>query len=210
MSPTPPEFDAIILAGGRSSRLGGVPKAGLVFEGATLLERTCSALAAARHLTVVGPEPDHAQRPAGGPPWSFVREEPAFAGPAAALVAGFRAGAGARAGGGAGSSWCVVVACDMPRVAELLAVLLAEAGRDGGDSSLVAVDDGREQPLAALYRSEDLRGAIDAVLARGSADNLSMRSLLATVRTRPVPVPPGTTRDVDTWADARELGVDVP
>ena len=35
-----PRFDAIVLAGGRSSRLGGVPKAGLVLDGQTLLERT--------------------------------------------------------------------------------------------------------------------------------------------------------------------------
>ncbi|MGZ4663286.1 MAG: NTP transferase domain-containing protein, partial [Arthrobacter sp.] len=34
------EFDAVILAGGRSSRLGGVPKARLNFDGATLLERS--------------------------------------------------------------------------------------------------------------------------------------------------------------------------
>ena len=37
------EFDAIILAGGRSSRLGGVPKSGLIYDGATLLERSLQA-----------------------------------------------------------------------------------------------------------------------------------------------------------------------
>ena len=40
-------FDAVILAGGRSSRLGGVPKQDLVFHHATLLQR---ALAAPRAL----------------------------------------------------------------------------------------------------------------------------------------------------------------
>jgi molybdopterin-guanine dinucleotide biosynthesis protein A len=196
-----PRFDAVVLAGGRSSRLGGVPKAGLVLEGATLLQRTCAALAGAERLTVVGPEPGDAGRLP--PAAAFVREEPAFAGPAAAVVAGFRAGPGRRA------PWCAVVACDMPRVAALLEVLLREAAA-GAPASLVAVDDGREQPLAALYRSDDLAAAIDAVLAHGPADNLSMRSLLASVKTRPVPVPPGTTHDVDTWNDARALGVDVP
>ncbi|WP_231554488.1 molybdenum cofactor guanylyltransferase [Arthrobacter sp. L77] len=199
-APRPP-FDAVILAGGRSSRLGGVPKAGLVVEGVTLLERTCAALAEARQMVVVGPEADGWRGLPGTP--SFVREEPAFAGPAAALVAGLRAGTGVRA------RWCAVVACDMPRVAELVDVLLAEAADDDG-ASLVAVDGGRAQPLAALYRSDDLAAAVDAVLAAGTADNLSMRSLLASVRTRPVPVAPGTTHDVDTWADARVLGVDVP
>ncbi|WP_104116988.1 molybdenum cofactor guanylyltransferase [Arthrobacter sp. B1805] len=196
-----PRFDAVVLAGGRSSRLGGVPKAGLVLDGATLLERTCTALRQAESLTIVGPQGD-ASGPLAGEP-SFVREEPAFAGPAAALVAGFAAGPVPRA------PWCAVVACDMPRIAGLVEALLEEA-TGGGTTSLVAFDDGREQPLAALYRSEDLAGAIDLILATGSADNLSMRSLLASVRTRPVPVPPGTTHDVDTWADARALGVDVP
>ncbi|WP_340639303.1 NTP transferase domain-containing protein, partial [Arthrobacter sp. Hiyo1] len=31
------DFDAVILAGGKSSRLGGVPKAQLRYDGATLL-----------------------------------------------------------------------------------------------------------------------------------------------------------------------------
>jgi len=212
MSVPAPQFDAVVLAGGRSSRLGGVAKAGLVLEGRTLLERTCAAMSAARHLTLVGPVPEDVGWAPEGTPWSSVREDPPFTGPAAALVAGFRAhpGSAGTGGGAARAPWCVVVACDMPRVAELLTILLAEAAREDGTASLVPVDGGREQPLAALYRTDDLQHAIEAVLARGSADNLSIRSLLATVRSRPVPVPPGTTRDVDTWADARELGVDVP
>lgn len=202
MTSRAPVFDAVILAGGRSSRLGGVPKAGLVLDGTTLLQRTCAALADAEHAVVVGPRPDDAGRAVAGAP-SFVREEPLFAGPAAALAAGFRALTGPR------SPWCAVVACDMPRVDDLVAALLAEAARGGG-TSLVAVDGGRDQPLAALYRSDDLAAAIDAVLASGPATDLSMRRLLASVKTRPVPVPPGTTHDVDTWNDARALGVDVP
>ncbi len=202
MSAVDLRFDAVVLAGGRSSRLGGVAKAGLLFAGQTLLERTCAALADAVQLVVVGPEPDGValQTLAGSP--SFVREEPAFAGPAAAVVAGF------------GSiidhaPWCAVVACDMPRVDELVTVLLAAATADDR-ASLMTVENGRDQPLAALYRSEDLGLAIDAALARGTVENLSMRSLLASVRTREVPVPPGVTHDVDTFSDAQLLGIDVP
>ncbi|WP_043436145.1 NTP transferase domain-containing protein, partial [Arthrobacter sp. I3] len=77
------EFDAIILAGGRSSRLGGVPKSGLIYDGATLLERSLRAAGAARRTVVVGPDP-------GGLPGGVLtcREEPPFAGPAAAIAAG--------------------------------------------------------------------------------------------------------------------------
>ncbi|THJ66844.1 molybdenum cofactor guanylyltransferase [Arthrobacter echini] len=195
-------FDAVVLAGGRSSRLGGIPKAGLVLGGRTLLERCCAALAGAQRLVVVGPEPEPGTRRhlAGRP--SFVREEPPFAGPAAAVVAGFGTITDP-------APWCAVMACDMPRVDELLTVLL-EASRQDGRASLVPVDGGRDQPLAALYRSEDLGLAIDSVLARGAVENISMRNLLASVRTRVVPVPPGVTHDVDTPEDARELGIDVP
>jgi molybdopterin-guanine dinucleotide biosynthesis protein A len=215
MTPGGPQYDAVVLAGGRSSRLGGVAKAGLVLDGETLLQRTCSALAGARSLTVVGPEAAAVwlTDAAAARSAMFVREEPAFAGPAAALAAAFPESASEASSEVAGavgrSPWCAVVACDMPGVAGLLDVLLAEAAAGDG-LSLVAVDGGREQPLAALYRTEDLRAAIRLVLDGGPATNLSVRSLLASVRTRQVPVPPGTTHDVDTWADARALGVAVP
>ncbi|MGO4494169.1 molybdenum cofactor guanylyltransferase, partial [Arthrobacter sp. 2YAF22_2] len=51
------EYDAVILAGGRSSRLGGVPKAQLRVDGATLLERSLQAASGARRTVVVGPDP---------------------------------------------------------------------------------------------------------------------------------------------------------
>ena len=80
------EFDAIILAGGRSSRLGGVPKSGLIFDGATLLERSLRAADAAGRIVVVGPDP-------GDLPDGVLscREDPPFAGPAAAIAAGLGA-----------------------------------------------------------------------------------------------------------------------
>ena len=51
------EFDAVILSGGRSSRLGGVPKSGLIYDGATLLERSLQAAGGAAAAVVVGPDP---------------------------------------------------------------------------------------------------------------------------------------------------------
>jgi molybdopterin-guanine dinucleotide biosynthesis protein A len=51
------EFDAVILAGGRSSRLGGVPKQQLTYDGATLLQRALDAAGGAAAAVVVGPGP---------------------------------------------------------------------------------------------------------------------------------------------------------
>ncbi|WP_308813095.1 NTP transferase domain-containing protein [Arthrobacter sp. PAMC25284] len=69
------EFDAVILAGGRSARLSGVPKAGLLVDGSTLLALALRAARGARRVVVVGPDP-------GTLPDSVLncREEPPFAG----------------------------------------------------------------------------------------------------------------------------------
>ncbi|UWX97649.1 NTP transferase domain-containing protein [Arthrobacter zhaoxinii] len=232
MSATP-RYDAIILAGGRSTRLGGTPKALLLADGRTLLETTLAAIPDARHIAVAGP-PELAARLEAAPTEGtrrtpvLVREEPAYAGPAAAVGAAVTALAalerdtgtprGSSAGdGGAGSPadscpWTLVLACDMPQIAAAVQVLLA-ASASAPDESLLAVDStGNRQPLAALYRTPDLRAAVASVASEGLA-NKPMKALLARVQWRGVDVPPGSTADVDTWTDAQSLGVsagDVP
>ncbi len=209
------EFDAVILAGGRSSRLGGEPKDQLTVAGATLLERSLQAARGARRTAVVGPG-------AGGlPPEVLVcREDPPFAGPAAAIAAGLAALAGAVSGGraaGGPAPLTLVLACDMPRVAGAVSALLAAApdvrtavpaaGRDG----VVAVSaDGRTQPLVGLYRTAALQRAVDDAARRNALEGASVFALLASLELRTVPVPPGSTDDVDTWDDASALGVSAP
>ncbi|MCQ2001384.1 molybdenum cofactor guanylyltransferase [Arthrobacter zhaoxinii] len=226
-------YDAIILAGGRSTRLGGTPKALLLADGRTLLETTLAAIPDARHIAVAGP-PELAARleaaPAEGTRRTpvLVREEPAYAGPAAAVGAAVTAlaamerdtgtprGSSTDDGGGGSPAdscpWTLVLACDMPQIAAAVQVLLtASASAPAG--SLLAVDStGNRQPLAALYRTQDLRAAVASVAAEGLA-NKPMKALLARVQWRGVDVPPGSTADVDTWNDAQSLGVsagDVP
>ncbi|MEU4744233.1 NTP transferase domain-containing protein, partial [Actinosynnema sp. NPDC023658] len=53
-----PSWAAVVLAGGRGSRLGGVDKASLVVDGRTLLDHVLDAVAAARQVIVVGPRKD--------------------------------------------------------------------------------------------------------------------------------------------------------
>jgi molybdopterin-guanine dinucleotide biosynthesis protein A len=213
------EFDAIILAGGRSSRLGGVPKAGLTYDGATLLTRSLRAAAAAGRIVVVGPDPGDL---ADG--ILTCREEPPFAGPAAAIAAGLsalaadhagRADAGRNpaAGNSAGTPapFTLVLACDMPRsaaaVSTLVAALAAPPGGEAGDGVMAVSADGRKQPLAGFYSTAALqRSAADAARGRG-LENASVFALLARLDVREVRVPPGSTDDVDTWDDATALGV---
>jgi CTP:molybdopterin cytidylyltransferase MocA len=94
-------LDAIVLAGGRSSRLFGVPKSALLWRGSTLLQNTVDAVldAGARRVVVVGPGASVADGAAGGladgdgpaARIMFAREDPPFGGPAAAIAAGLSA-----------------------------------------------------------------------------------------------------------------------
>ena len=206
MDPDALEFDAIILAGGRSSRLGGVPKQQLTYDGATLLQRALDAAGGAEAAVVVGPE-------SGALPAGVLRcrEEPPFAGPAAAISAGLAALAAAsgaqpeatRAG------WTLVLACDMPNVAPAVKSL-RDALRhppQPGDGVVAVSMDGRRQPLVGFYSTPALQRAAQDLASRGALINGSVSALLASLDVRLVTVPAGSTDDVDSWDDAAALGV---
>lgn len=209
-------FDALILAGGRSSRLGGVPKQSLVYRGQTLLERAVAAAAGARRTVVVGDagflpgESGAAGLPAPSTRPSTLlmcREEPRFAGPAAAIAAGLAA----LAKGGEGAPYCLVLACDMPLASQAVAVLKDALTRtdvaDGGGGVMACSGDGRAQPLAGFYSTAGLTKACADLAARNALVNGSVRALLASLDVQLVTVPAGSTSDVDTWDDAAALGI---
>jgi molybdopterin-guanine dinucleotide biosynthesis protein A len=193
------DFDAIILAGGRSSRLGGSPKSALMFDGAPLLERSLAAAAGARHTVVVGPE-------AAGLPAGVLncREDPPFAGPAAAVAAGLDA---LRAAGRA--DLVLVLACDMPRAGDAVRALREALPGTGADGVMASSADGRLQPLAGFYGTAVLERAVQDAAARNALAHGSVFALLASLDVQAVAVPAGSTDDVDTWDDAAALGVAV-
>lgn len=214
-----PRFNAIILAGGRSSRLDGTPKALLQVAGGTLLAAALHAAAGAAACAVAGPPSLAGALEKAGHAPLLVREDPPFSGPAAALAAAWTALADwDRAAGRRPPAWTLVLACDMPFISSAVATLLAaaraadsEAASDlqGVDESLLAVDGtGREQPLAALYRTAHLGAAVHQGDRPAGLENLSMRRLLAKVQWRGVAVPAHSTADIDTWADARRWSVE--
>ena len=202
-----PAFDALILAGGRSSRLGGTPKQDLVFEGTTLLDSALAAASGARRTVVVGPTP------ATLPPGVMAcREQPEFAGPAAAIATGLQVLD--REGGS--SEYTLVLACDMPLVSGAVLELKAELSRTRGhqpDGIVACTDDtggrSRMQPLAAFYRTAVLQKSAGELAARNELINGSVRALLASLDLQLVLVPRVSTADVDTWDDAAALGVAV-
>lgn len=195
-------FDALILAGGRSSRLGGMPKQSLVYDGGTLLERALQAASGASRRVVVGPDPGTL------PPGVLCcREDPPFAGPAAAIAAGLAALAGSHVT--VAPAFTLVLACDMPRAEAAVARLVAELAAPGkAPDGVVAVSgDGRMQPLAGFYHTVVLQKAVDALTDSGALVNASVRVLLASLDLQLVTVPAGSTADVDTWDDATALGI---
>ncbi len=185
-----PLFHAVVLAGGRSARLGGRPKARLRQDGRTLVELTLEAVREAAGVVVVGPPdlpvPEGVLR---------TREDPPFSGPAAGIAAGLHA-----LGRLPGADWTLTLACDMPGVARAVPLLLEAARTGPGAAGYVCVPPGgRRQPLAALYRTDVLRGAY---AGQDPAD----RSVLSFVRDLPlrdVTVPEDATADVDTWDDVQ-------
>ena len=192
------DFNAVILAGGRSSRLGGVPKQGLVFHHDTLLQRALAAAAGAARTAVVGPDTGHSV-----PGVLFCREEPEFAGPAAAISAGLDA----LARDGHEAEFTLVLACDMPLVRDAVEALVAAMVSANADGAMARAEDGRLQPLAGFYRTAALKTSAAQLSSRGALINGSVRSLLASLEVQPVTVPAGSTADVDTWDDAAALGI---
>ncbi len=184
---------AVLLTGGRGSRLGGVDKGALRLEGATLLERALDALAGLPTV-VVGPRRAATDRPGV----LVVREDPPLSGPAAAVAAGLAAVP-------ADADRVLLLAVDVVGLPAVVPLLLAA---DPGPDGVVAVDPGgREQWLLALVRRPALQAAAAAL---GDPAGTSLRALLGGLRLARLPLPPGLHADVDTVDDARAAGAGLP
>ena len=192
-------WHAIVLAGGRASRLGGIDKTALRFDGMSLLEHALEGVAGATSTIVVGPEELRAVLPLGV---GLVTEQPRFGGPAAATVTGLRA-LGAQPG-----SRIAVVAADLPHagaaVRELLTVRLLADQVDG----VVAMEAaGAAQPLLALYDTTALTAAARRAAATGPLAGTSMRALLASLVLCQVQLPDALCADIDTPEAADRHGI---
>lgn len=184
-------FNALIVAGGRSSRLGGVPKALLSNGQQTLLASTLDAAGAAAARVVVGPS--DLPLPSGV---LLTREEPAFSGPAAAISAGLDALAQHHA------PWTLLLSVDIPQVAGAVERLTNAAVSAAPETmGFWGVADGTFQPLLGIYRTDQL-----AQVFAGDTANASVRRFLAPLSPQPVQLASELTADVDTWQQAQASG----
>lgn len=179
------DLGAVILTGGSAVRLDGADKAGLEIGGRTLLEHALSALADVPEVVVVGNEVPTSR------PVTFRREEPAGGGPLAGLLAGLD-------GFMRTPRRVVALAVDMPFVGtQTISRLFFELGPQG---SVLIDERGARQYLCAIYDTAALRLSSPpdpyAASVRSVADRLDLAE---------VPAIGHEARDVDTWADVRDL-----
>nr|WP_040837440.1 NTP transferase domain-containing protein [Nocardia brevicatena] len=134
--------DAIVLAGGRASRMGGVDKPAIVIGGRSMLDAALSAAAGCQRIVVVGPH-----RPELPPSILQAREVPPGSGPVAAI------GAGLGALGPDTAARIVVLAADLPFLSEsAIAELMRRGIESGADAVFAADESGRPQYLIGVWR----------------------------------------------------------
>jgi molybdopterin-guanine dinucleotide biosynthesis protein A len=140
----PDDPEVVILAGGRSSRMGR-PKAWLDFGGVSLLQRIINRLEPtfSHFLVVAAPGQELPPIAPSGHPARVVHDERPGEGPLGGLVVGLRELPACR-------SVALVLTCDVPFVSRTVAEYLVEAS-DGYDV-VVPEWQGRLNPLQAAYR----------------------------------------------------------
>lgn len=153
-----PALHGLVLAGGRSQRLGR-DKAGVIYQGETLLARAARVLGQVVGDVRVAVRPDQAadllrQR------FAIVLDVHEELGPAAGILAGHRLLPDV--------AW-LVLACDMPRVTPaMLAMLVAQRNPRRSATAFRVAADGLPEPLCAIYEPATLARFRSQVEAGGN------------------------------------------
>lgn len=183
-----PAIDVVLLAGGRSTRMGH-DKASLPVAGRRLIDHVLDELAGWPDLgSVVVVAPDTLAVPA----WVLqTMESPPGGGPVAGLFAGLAAL------DAADDAHVLLLTCDAPRAARLAGRLVATAERSPGLDGVLARAGGRPQYLLAVYRVAGLRRGLSAIRPDGDAHGAPMRRLVAELATTELEVPAELAADLD-------------
>lgn len=183
-------FAAVVLAGGRASGLDGFDKASVEIEGRTLLTHALDAVIDASEVVVVGNQVS-TQRPV-----TFVLESPRYGGPVAALATGYDVLLG-------GFPTVAVLAVDMPGLAPdtFRRLHAATEAASDADGAVLVGPDGRRQLTLVLTTDAFDRERPGLEEQHGMA----LHALLDRLTLVDVPAVGEEHRDVDTWADLRDL-----
>lgn len=176
---------AVVLAGGRSRRFG-TDKLAAEVSGRPLLDSALTTALAAADAGVVVVGPVERELPPG---IVVTREEPAYAGPFAAVSAGLEL---------VDADVVLVLAGDLLDPSAAAPALLAELDAAPHADVAVVVDaEGRRQPLLSAFRVPALRGCVAGVDTTGRAAG----ELLDGMHVLEVRDPAAWSRDVDTPDD---------
>ncbi|MCD9153614.1 molybdenum cofactor guanylyltransferase [Aeromicrobium duanguangcaii] len=178
-------FHALLLAGGRASRLGGRDKLMVRVGGRTVLEGVVAAVPDTGRVVIVGPRRDlELDREV-----LWIREDPPFAGPLHAVAAGMAALQPAD------DDEVLILAGDLLRPDLVVDALTA------GSGARVAVDpDGRRQWACSRVRAGDLARA----LAATDTADAPLKAVIGALDPLDVPLTAEATADLDTPDDLEE------
>lgn len=198
------QFDAIVLAGGRSRRLG-TDKALVRLGSKSLLEGVISSLAGANRLVVVAPEATLAEVSPDVPVLRAL-EDPPFGGPVAGIAAGLQVLPDSELP-------VALFACDLPAAAQGFQQLrphlsLLQGNPDlslGADFDGVCATDpnGRDQWLMGVYARPFLTGRLDSLRGEQGLGAVSVRRLMEAARLYRVPMSSQVTGDIDSPEDVQ-------
>ncbi len=159
-------IDGFILAGGASSRMG-VDKSQLLLGREKMFERAAVALSSVTsNVAVVS-----SRHQDNAFPFPVVRDIQEARGALGGIHAALKK---------ARAPWVAIVSCDLPFVTGRLFERLASFALEGRDAIAPIQQDGRPQPLCALYRRDACLKVVEELLNK---DELRPRVLLARVRT---------------------------
>ncbi len=134
--------EAIVLAGGRASRMGGVDKPAIVVAGRSMLDTALAAVAWCEHIAVVGPHRDDLP-----PEIQQTQEHPPGSGPVAGIVAGLAALPGTE-------GYVVVLAADLPALQPDTVRELTRQCAESGHPAFAIDESGRVQYLVGVWPHE--------------------------------------------------------
>lgn len=190
---------ALVVSGGKATRLGGITKTALTVDGVPLIKRALTAVRdVSPHCPAVVVGDTEGLDDLGHV--THLREDPPFSGPAAAIAAGVEH---------VTTEFVVVLAADLPRIdAHTVRALVDAVGESdcAVPDCAVAVDPaGRAQYLTAVWRTR----ALAEVVSAAEVAHQPARTLYDRCEWVPVHLEQATTADIDTFADAQRYGVDV-
>lgn len=181
-------FDAIVLAGPRSERLGGVDKAMIDVGGSTLIDRVLAGLEEARLIVAVGPARAVARQV------RWCEEQPPGGGPVAAFSAGIAA---------CEAQFVLLLAADLPFVSGAVPALIAGL-TEGVDVAVLVDDSGRPNYLASAWRRTSAESRLAGL---GNPTGLSMKMFFDGLTIAEVVDDDDWGTDCDTWVAIEQARV---